>query len=92
MFHHVANKFVLMSLIHVYIIGIKHDFPFINIRKVSREVLKTSGFVLGFQYLPRDLNVCALYSSALPPFSYARTLFINILDSGRGQVLYPVMI
>ena len=34
-------------------------------------------------------NVCALYSSALPPFFYARTLFINILDSGRGQVLYP---
>ena len=28
---------------------------FINIRKVPREVLKTSGFALGFQYLPRDL-------------------------------------
>ena len=26
----------------VYIRGIKHDFPFINIRKVPREVLKTS--------------------------------------------------
>ena len=25
--------------------GIKHDFPFINIRKVPREVLKTSGEV-----------------------------------------------
>ena len=25
-------------------IGIKHDFPFINICKVPREVLKTSGF------------------------------------------------
>ena len=24
-------------------IGIKHDFPFINIRKVPREVLKTEG-------------------------------------------------
>ena len=29
--------------------GIKHDFPFINIRKVPREVLKTSGYALGFQ-------------------------------------------
>ena len=39
-------------------------FSFTNIRKVprevlkiegSREMLKTSGFVLGFQHLPRDL-------------------------------------
>ena len=37
-------------------------------------------------------NVCALYSSALPPFSNAHTLFINILDSGRGQVLFLMMI
>ena len=28
---------------------------FINIRKVPREVLKTEGFALGFQHLPRDL-------------------------------------
>ena len=31
-------------------------------------------------------------SSALPPFSYARTLYINILDSGRVQVLFLMMI
>ena len=36
-------------------IGIKHDFPFINIRKVPREVLKTEGEAQGFQHLPRDL-------------------------------------
>ena len=24
--------------------GIKHDFPFVNIRKVPREVFKTEGF------------------------------------------------
>ena len=36
-------------------IGIKHDFPFINIRKVPREVLKTEGEARGFQHLPRDL-------------------------------------
>ena len=29
--------------------------PFVNIRKVPREMLKTSGFALGFQHLPRDL-------------------------------------
>ena len=28
---------------------------FINIRKVPREMLKTSGFALGFQHLPQDL-------------------------------------
>ena len=36
-------------------IGIKHDFPFINIRKAPREVLKTEGEARGFQHLPRDL-------------------------------------
>ena len=36
-------------------IGIKHDFPFINIRKVPREVLKIEGEARGFQHLPRDL-------------------------------------
>ena len=28
---------------------------FINIRKVPREMLKTSGFALGLQHLPRNL-------------------------------------
>ena len=28
---------------------------FVNIRKVPREMLKTSGFALGFQHLPRHL-------------------------------------
>ena len=28
---------------------------FINIRKVPRKVLKTSGFALCFQHLPRDI-------------------------------------
>ena len=28
---------------------------FINIRKAPREILKTSGFALSFQHLPRDL-------------------------------------
>ena len=35
--------------------GIKHDFPFINICKVPREVLETEGKAQGFQHFPRDL-------------------------------------
>ena len=34
--------------------GIKYDFPFVNICKVPREVLKTKGFALGFQHFPQD--------------------------------------
>ena len=30
------------------------NLSFINIRKVPREMLKTSGFALGFQHFPRD--------------------------------------
>ena len=29
---------------------------FVNIRKVPRKMLKTSGFALGFQHFPRDLS------------------------------------
>ena len=36
------------DLINNYNRGIKHDFPFINIRKVPREVLKTEGEAQGF--------------------------------------------
>ena len=36
-------------------IGIKYDFPFINIRWVPRGVLKTEGVARGFQHSPRDL-------------------------------------
>ena len=40
-------------------IGIKHGFSCINIRQVTREVLKTGG--CGLQHLPRDMaNVNAL--------------------------------
>ena len=42
-------------------IGIKHGFSCINIRQVSREVLKTEARGHGFQHLPGDLaNVNAL--------------------------------
>ena len=38
----------LLNTRSLAIIGIKHDFPFLNIRKVPREVLKTEGKVRGF--------------------------------------------
>ena len=50
-----VNLWQALQTIWKFNIGIKHDFPFINIRKVSREVLKTEGEARGFQHLPRDL-------------------------------------
>ena len=44
---------ILVAHMHVKLCtinrGIKHDFPFINICKVPREVLKTEGEARGFQ-------------------------------------------
>ena len=37
--------------------GIKHDFPFINIRKVPREVLKTGDEARGFQHFRGTLRM-----------------------------------
>ena len=51
----VQQHFLKLDGQNIFIIGIKHDFPFINICKVPREVLKTEGEVRGFQHLPRDL-------------------------------------
>ena len=53
--------------------GIKHDFPFINIRKVPREVLKTEGEARGFQpsrgtfrMLMNDRYYCMNSAKTLP--------------------------
>ena len=43
---------------------------FINIRKVPREVLKISGFALGF-HLPRDLANVNEWNIMLDPYSEA---------------------
>ena len=42
---------------------------FINIRKVPREMLKTSGFALGFQHLPRDLANVNEWKIMFDPYS-----------------------
>ena len=39
-----SGSYSICSCYCICNIGIKHDFPFINIRKVPREVLKTEGF------------------------------------------------
>ena len=44
------SDFLMVRLKFInFIRGIKHDFPFINICKVPREVLKTDGEARGFQ-------------------------------------------
>ena len=57
-FHRASPKMVWIRLCRIQmnrlkpkivIRGIKHDFPFINIRKVPKEVLKTEGEARGFQ-------------------------------------------
>ena len=45
--------------------GIKHDFPFINIRKVPREVLKTEGET---KHCENEENIGALYFITSPHF------------------------
>ena len=45
--------------------GIKHDFPFINIRKVPREVLKTEGEARDLHPSCNTLSVELLHSYLL---------------------------
>ena len=41
---------------------------FINIRKVPREMLKTSGIALGFQHLPRDVANVNEWKTMFDPY------------------------
>ena len=45
---------------------------FINIRKVPREVMKTSGFALGFHPLPQDLANINKWKNIFDPFIVIR--------------------
>ena len=52
---------------------------FINIRKVPREMLKTSGFALGFQHFPRDLMNVSEWKIMFDPYNiHFRNLFHEI--------------
>ena len=43
-------------------------FQAINIRQVSREVLKNAAFGLGFQHLPRDLANVNAWKTMFDPY------------------------
>ena len=56
---------------------------FINIRKVPREMLKTSGFALGFQHLPQDLASVNEWKIMFDPYNQGQAnayfvIFISI--------------
>ena len=46
-----SSAYSTIELLNIIDIGIKHDLPFINIRKVPREVLKTEGEARGFFFI-----------------------------------------
>ena len=50
---------------------------FINIRKIPREMLKTSGFALGFQHLPRDLANVNEWKIMFDPYIIGIRLYIH---------------
>ena len=52
---------------------------FINIRKVPREMLKTLGFALGFQHLPRDLVNVNEWKIMFDPYSNAQIVCVTSL-------------
>ena len=63
-------------------IGIKQDLPFINIRNVQRDVLKTKGKPRGFQHLARDLvnvNDKIMFDSYCENEENNRTLYSSAL-------------
>ena len=54
---------------------------FINIRKVPLEMLKTSGFALGFQHRPRDLVNVNEWKTMFDPYSilYMCTSYLSVV-------------
>ena len=59
---------------------------FINIRKVPRKVLKTSGFALGFQHLPRDLANVNEWKIMFDPY------IVDIVCNGKTPVHFFVQL
>ena len=54
--------------------------PFINIRKVPQEMLKTSGFTLGFQHLPRDLANVNEWKIMFDPYIKFFRITVNLIE------------
>ena len=55
----------------------------INIRKVPREVLKTSCFALGYQHFPRDLANVNKWKIKFDPFIVSMQLVEAILTKSN---------
>ena len=63
---------------------------FIDIRKVPREMLKTSGFALSFQHLPRDLANVNEWKIMFDPYiekEKVKPVLVETLDSKK--VFFP---
>ena len=59
---------------------------FINICKVPRGILKTSGFALGFQHLPRDLANVNEWKIRFDP--YIAKYYINICKGTNKHLIF----
>ena len=54
---------------------------FINIRKVPREMLKTSGFALGFQHVPWDIANVNEWKIMFDPYNQNWEYRPSLVDS-----------
>ena len=81
--------------------GIKHDFPFINIRKVPRKALKTEGEARGFQpsrgtlrmlmnnKIMFDRYYCIISTKMLQKRrNYWRTLFYSLIKFSYAKNMH----
>ena len=65
---------------------------FINIRKVPREMLKTSGFAFGFQHLPRDLANVNEWKIMFDPYNTVTTKCHKITSTFVRRHIYSNII
>ena len=61
---------------------------FINIRKVPREMLKTSGFALGFQHFPRDLANVNEWKIMFDPYSVVHKNLVLVWKTENKGLQY----
>ena len=69
-------------------------FSFVNIRKVPREMLKTSGFALGFQHLTRDLANVNEWKIMFDPYIITQLVngSISVWLCGVGQSIWDILL
>ena len=62
---------------------------FINIRTVPREMLKISGFALGFQHIPRDLTNVNEWKIMFDPYILKNNCLAMCLAISSETLLLP---